>query len=566
MDATLRVIEELTVLEEGKKQSPRKPGIWLGQGMVLILAAWAFVAVFSKKEQLEQHYLSADDRKQLLFGRIASGNLSIPRFNFASLQFNRTNLSNLDLRNGLLSGTRLFLTTATNTDFSHSTGKKWEAEASDLRSSNFAKTRLTNAVFFSSKLDGADFKDSRLVSGSFSKSKFRSARFDGALLQSMSVREASFVESSFLRSRIKSVTFESCDFSQADFSQAIMTNIAFHSCNLAGAKLTGADIRGVNLMSASGLQPEQVKTAKNWRLAIHGADMRRQLDLPDDYLRGCDLNFVEFGAGEIGDLDLSRANLANAGFSKASLRNANLQAADLQRARFYKVDFSRANLIGANLKWASLQQANFSDADLSGADLSGDQHGWFAAVFRGARLANVRWYDKNPQDRPAHRTPHYHFARNVAACDFRGAVDLDLADISLAAKWFLARYDPEFVEKFGMPENFWQQQTNKNSNLSIDLSGRDLSGFNWQWVNLRGANLRNCSFRNAPLDNADLTGADLRGADLSGVSLNHTQFEGVDLQGIKFDKAFSSPARISKAKNISPELRATIERSRDPHR
>jgi hypothetical protein len=84
-------------------------------------------------------------------------------------------------------------------------------------------------------------------------------------------------------------------------------------------------------------------------------------------------------SGEIGIVDLSRANLSGANLrgaglgranlSDTDLRDANLRSADLRGANLRGISLSGADLRGANLRGADLGRANLRDTDLRDANL-----------------------------------------------------------------------------------------------------------------------------------------------------------------------------------------------------
>ena len=122
---------------------------------------------------------------------------------------------------------------------------------------------------------------------------------------------------------------------------------------------------------------------------------------------------VEFGAIDLREANLRRADLKEANFQGANLRRANLRGANFQGANFQRADLVVSNLQGAdlrradlkeaNLKTANLRGANLGEANLDGADLVGAKLGYARldrADLRGAdlRRADLRGADLRGAD------------------------------------------------------------------------------------------------------------------------------------------------------------------------
>ena len=110
--------------------------------------------------------------------------------------------------------------------------------------------------------------------------------------------------------------------------------------NLTGAKLIGAQLRGIDFSCAI------LNGAK-----LSGADMTNA-KLVSSYLYGADLS----------DAILINANLTNAMLWLTELQGANLTGANLQGARLWGANFNSANLSYANLTDADFSRANLTNA------------------------------------------------------------------------------------------------------------------------------------------------------------------------------------------------------------
>jgi Pentapeptide repeats (8 copies) len=78
---------------------------------------------------------------------------------------------------------------------------------------------------------------------------------------------------------------------RAELNKAILSHANLNGASLNGTTLKNAHLRGTLLRGAKGLDPTQVKTAKNWELAKYDPELRKQLGLTseltkEDNLRG----------------------------------------------------------------------------------------------------------------------------------------------------------------------------------------------------------------------------------------------------------------------------------------
>jgi uncharacterized protein YjbI with pentapeptide repeats len=135
-----------------------------------------------------------------------------------------------------------------------------------------------------------------------------------------------------------------------------------------------ADFQG-----AKGLKEEQVKSGRNWSLALYDAEMLRRLNLPPDHntrvwtqqLSGYDLQGAALRGAFLVKADFQGADLRKADLSLTELREANLRGANLSEADLRGAFLGKANLQGAKLKGAKVDGAVFLGANLAGADLTG---------------------------------------------------------------------------------------------------------------------------------------------------------------------------------------------------
>ncbi len=235
-----------------------------------------------------------------------------------------------------------------------------------------------------------------------------------------------------------------CDLFGAKLSLANLPGVNLSGADLSRASLTGADLSGANLSGAN----------------LTGAYLSGA-DLSGGNLKGANLSWARLISA-----DLSRADLSGANLSEANLGRAKLSGANLSEANFHGVSLVRANLAGINLVSADLSRADLSRADLSDANLG-------KAKLIGANLVHA---------------------------------DLSRADLSGAN---LSKANLEGANL--IQTNLTGADLNGASLVRAEPIGADLSGANLQRANLNGADLRF-----AVLIGTNLTGALLHAANLDG--------------------------------------------------
>jgi uncharacterized protein YjbI with pentapeptide repeats len=174
--------------------------------------------------------------------------------------------------------------------------------------------------------------------------------------------------------------------------------------------------------------------------------------------------------------------LAGLMLQKRRLSGADLTGCNLSRVRMAAADLSSALLYCCDLRDADLRAANLTNADLRGSSLRG-------AKLYGARMDGVDLRDAR-------------LARAEATGAFRAlAIDPDRP---------LRRISPD---------------------------GEISQGVDLRHASLKRARLGNARLKGADFSGADMAGADLTGADLRGCSFAETILTGVDLSGVRIDRA-----------------------------
>ncbi len=235
--------------------------------------------------------------------------------------------------------------------------------AVDLTGRRFEGANLSNA-----KLVKADLRESNLNNAILIETNLREATLDGATaekavfiytvlaearLVETVLKEADFSEANLYKANFYMANLERACFFNADLSNAYLTNT-----NVNGAVFTMANLQNTHLETAVGLDPEQLRPARNYHLAYYNKVLIDQLGFKKDHndrvparrfpqydftealLEGADLEGANLTNSKLRKAVLSGANLSNAILNGADVTDAQLRNADFRNARMEKISFS----------------------------------------------------------------------------------------------------------------------------------------------------------------------------------------------------------------------------------
>lgn len=404
---------------------------------------------------------------------------------------------------------------------------------------NFAGAHLQAANLELAEIPGGDFQGADLRGAKLAFAKLERANLEGVNLERANLGyvhlEAAVLRQANLQGAVLSHAYlQGADLRETRLQGADLYYANFQGAQLAGAQLTGANLFGADLRGAQGIEPGQVRAARNTLLASYDAGMLGALGLPRDHpdrLKKRDLQGYQLPA----------ADLTGAAFFEWKLPRSNLRYANLTGAYLGNADLQGANLAGAILK----------ETFLGGADLRGVV-GLEAAQIKEARAWLLA--DCDPPVLAALGLPPDHRERlqrrdlrgyDLRGIDLRGGhlqsfdlrhADLRGARLQGAMLWGAnlreANLEDADLRSFVLQGNEFGGSNCRGLNLaksvlqSLDFQGVALAAANFQGAklygvkmagaNLQGANLQAVEISWADLQGADLKGADLRGADLKG--------------------------------------------------
>lgn len=110
---------------------------------------------------------------------------------------------------------------------------------------------------------------------------------DIELVSQLNLSEAYLHNADLKRVNLISVNLRGADLRNADLSGANLsgTNLSFTNltgANLKGINLNGADLESASLNDAININPDRIKSAKNWEKAKYNDDFRAKLGLPPE--------------------------------------------------------------------------------------------------------------------------------------------------------------------------------------------------------------------------------------------------------------------------------------------
>jgi uncharacterized protein YjbI with pentapeptide repeats len=263
----------------------------------------------------------------------------------------------------------------------------------------------------------------------------------------------------------------------------------------------------------------------------------RGRDLHCGNLGGVDLRRADFTGADLSGANLTRADLDGAKLAGASLRWAALDGARLSNASLEGVDLSSAGMSSVRLQNANLNKAIIGSANLEGAELTGAELDH--ASLQGARVSRVRLQRASMK------------GTRLAGADLRNA-DLSGANLEDANLEHATLINATLTGA-----NLKRASLHGASLMNATLRGADLrmatlSGANLTKAWLEGASLDYAQLRGAILSEAQLQGASLYRATLSGATAKKTRFDGAilvetQLQGVDFEYAYFDHAVIERA-------------------
>ena len=175
----------------------------------------------------------------------------------------------------------------------------------DFSGEDLSHMKITKGLFIN-----ADLSDSDLRFSDFEKTRFSGALFRGANLSNASFTEAKMDGVDLTGANLQKAQLYKCDLKNACLRKADLMRANLQEANLKGTDLCGANLQGV---------------------ILHGADLRG-FNLESANLQGANLEGANLEGAVLHRANLKGANLWDANLKGANLHQANLRDANLHRA------------------------------------------------------------------------------------------------------------------------------------------------------------------------------------------------------------------------------------------
>ncbi|QPJ60834.1 MAG: pentapeptide repeat-containing protein [Candidatus Nitronauta litoralis] len=163
-----------------------------------------------------------------------------------------------------------------------------------LAKANLENADLSESDFSDSDFRAANLKNARMVSGNFSLSNFDGATLEKAEMTLMtcfycSWKNVILMNADLTGVRLNDAILDGTDIWHAnlqdlDLTAASLVGVDFQSSNMQGTRLKNADVKFAYFANVKGLNPEQVKSSRNWRWALYDDAMRKSLGISNKYL------------------------------------------------------------------------------------------------------------------------------------------------------------------------------------------------------------------------------------------------------------------------------------------
>jgi BTB/POZ domain-containing protein KCTD9 len=180
----------------------------------------------------------------------------------------------------------------------------------DFSGEDLSHMSITKGCFINADLSDSDLRFS----------DFEKTRFSGALFRSANLSNASFTEAKMDGVDLTGANLQKAQLYKCDLKNACLCKADLMRANLQEANLTGTDLRGSNLQG----------------VILHGADLRG-FNLESSNLQGANLECADLRGAILRNANMKGANLWDCNLSGADLDQTNLRDANLHRANMSNV-------------------------------------------------------------------------------------------------------------------------------------------------------------------------------------------------------------------------------------
>ncbi len=150
-------------------------------------------------------------------------------------------------------------------------------EEAILKGAILERANLEGAILGGANLEGAILEEANLVGAYLEEAILEEAILERAYLEEANLKGANLEEANLVGANLEEANLEG-----AILEGAILKWANLRGANLEGAILKGAYLEGANLRGAKNITVEQIKEARDWKLANYDPDFREALGLPPE--------------------------------------------------------------------------------------------------------------------------------------------------------------------------------------------------------------------------------------------------------------------------------------------
>ena len=258
---------------------------------------------------------------------------------FHGVNLSKENLSNLDLQEIDLTGSRLVRTKLFNTNLEGATLSECDFSSTYLVQTHLSGATARRAKFVEARMDGVKWEHV-----DFEGSRFDNVRLEKADLQHCRMKKVGLARADLTEANLQDIQLYGAYLEDACLHGARLTRVRFNRSNLSQTDMTDAQIENSNFESAN---------------------------MQDADCTGCHFQFCQFLDTNLTSANLSRSHLERVTLDGAQMMRANLTGCSASEASFVRTNLSQANLNGAVFEGAQLEQADLSRSDLTAVYLRG---------------------------------------------------------------------------------------------------------------------------------------------------------------------------------------------------
>ncbi|MEB3882941.1 pentapeptide repeat-containing protein [Lyngbya sp. CCY1209] len=188
--------------------------------------------------------------------------------------------------------------TLVDSDFKEANLKTAKLQEANLKGSTFELTQLQGANLWKANLRECFFLLAQLQKANLSAANLQDAELQGVNLLEANLQRANLQRAyilgnlqgaNFQEANLKGAILQGAYLQDANFRRANLRGANLKEANLQGVNFEGANLQGAHFQNATGLTPEQIRAALNWKQARYSKPFLGNLGLSwEQYPEHCE--------------------------------------------------------------------------------------------------------------------------------------------------------------------------------------------------------------------------------------------------------------------------------------